>query len=245
MGLALARFEVRPLASMNPHLYNISLQSWEWFTTLTFDSRDEKGRAVRVPDQIARRRMVHAFLRRVAEGNMRDKETGKRIHVIHPVDFLWVVREERGEKGGRYHFHALLAGFPRERRNRVEEFSLRSIWQEVGGGFADVRTFDAQLRGVRYVLKGLTEWSRNNANAFEAGRFNEEGDRTLILADACLVKWGRRMAQGASRGAQSGRPAVPLSARRTRAPLNELETQAGLRWKMSVNMHPAGVSRLF
>lgn len=244
MGLALGVFEVRPLALMNPHLYNISLQSWEWFVTLTFASRDEAGNAVKVPDQHARQRMVFAFLRRAAEGNKRDKTTGRRVSVIPFKVFLWVVREERGERNGRYHFHILLAGFPQDRRNKSEQFSLRSIWQEVGGGFADVRTFDTGLRGVRYVLKGLEEWSRSNANAYEAGRFNEDGNRTLIVANACLEKWGRRTEQRASRGTQPESSAVSLSARK-RAPLNELETQAAMRWRMSANHHPAGVSNLF
>lgn len=231
---------------MNPFLYNISMQRWEYFLTLTFTSRDAAGKPVKVPSEPERRKMLFAFLRRAAEGNKRDGSTGKRLDCIKWEEFLWVVREERGEFGGRYHFHALLAGFPPSRINNVERFSLRSIWNDVGGGYADVRAFDAKLRGASYVLKGLEGWSRRNANAFEAARFNEENDRELIVSKSALVKWARRTAGRAPKtlGTQPGIPAVSLSARK-RVPLNELETSAGMRWAMSANMHPAGVSRLF
>lgn len=214
--------------------------------TLTFKSRDAAGNLVKVPSSPDRQKMLFAFLRRAAEGNKRDGQTGKRLDCIHWDSFLWVSREEQGENGGRYHFHILLAGYPPARINHVERFSLRSIWQEVGGGHADVRAFDANLRGAAYVLKGLQGWSRKNANAFEASRFNQE-NRELIVSKACVREWTRRTESRARKtlGSHPEISAVTLSARRTRAPLNELETQAGMRWQMSRNMHPAGVSRLF
>ncbi len=231
---------------MNPFLYNISMQRWEWFLTLTFRSRDASGNAVKVPNAIDRQKMLFAFLRRASEGNKRDKQTGKRADCIRWDEFLWVSRLEQGELNGRQHFHVLLAGFPPSRINHVERFSLRSIWEEVGGGFADVRAFDSHLRGAQYVLKGLQGWSQRNANAYEARRFNEE-NRELIVAKAALEKWGRRTAQRAHKtlGTHPASAAVSLLARRPRAPLNELETTAEMRWRMSANMHPAGVSRLF
>ena len=217
------------------------------FVTLTFTSRDASGNLVNVPGPMERKRMLFAFLRRAAEGNKRDKKTNRRLDCVPWDSFFWVVREERGETGGRYHFHALLAGLPPSRRNNVERFSLKAIWSEVGGGFADVRSFDARLPGAAYVLKGLESWSHLNANAYELRRFDEDhlADRTLIVANACVRKWALRTKQRASGGTQSESSAVSLSARRksgatrTKETLEELESRIRKNW---LNHHPAGIS---
>lgn len=231
---------------MNPLLYQISMQRWEYFLTLTYRSRDDSGNLLKVPDQKERSKLLLAFLRRAAEGNKRDRKTGNRLDTVPFSHFLWVAREERGEIGGRYHFHILLAGFPPSRINQVERFSLKSIWTSLGGGHADCRAFDSRLSGAQYVLKGLEGWSQRNANSFEMRRFNEEEDRSLIVAKACAEKWARRTKQRASEGSHSGIPAVTLSASRKTGSRNrakdsfeDLENRIRQNW---LNHHPAGLS---
>lgn len=233
---------------MNPVVFNLSLHRWQLFLTLTFDSHDRKtGAAKRVPKEADRRKMLFAFLHEAREGLKRSKETGRRIEVIPWDELMWVAREERGELNGRHHFHILLDGIPSTRMNHTERFVLKAIWNSLGGGFADVRMFDTRLSGVRYVLKGLEGWSQRNANSYEIRKFDEgHEDRTLIVAKACLEKWGRRTKQRASERTQPDISAVSLLAgrkpgahKRAKETPEELEARIRSSW---LNAHPAGVS---
>lgn len=231
---------------MDPIAFNASLHSWAFFVTLTFTSRDKAGNAVNVPGFGDRRKMVFAFLREVAKGNYRNKQQ-KRIHSVNFASLLWLAREERGEQGGRYHFHILLDGLPPSRINRTECFSIKSIWTGLGGGWSDVRLFDARLDGVDYVMKGLAQWSPLHANAYELAKFSQdEKDRMLILSDSCCRKWQHR---GQTAGASSNsRDAVITGARSLTGKTaggrkwTKEKLEDALRFKMGLNKHPAGVS---
>jgi len=235
---------------MQPTAYMLSLFRWQYFVTLTFASADTGGRPIEVPSCGRRRKMLFAFCREVAKGLKRDGG-GKRIDSIPFSALSWVAREERGEQGGRYHFHLLLKGLPPERENTVERFAIKSIWSGLGGGFSDVRVFDTQLAGVNYVLKGLEQWSRQAANAYEMGRFveNDGVDRELIVSNACLERWRQEFADMTRATTAGTRSAVitgvsPVD-RETWKPARATETpeEAMDRRRYGrLNMHPAGVS---
>lgn len=231
---------------MNPITFNLSLQRWQLFVTLTFRSKDESGNVMKVPNEAARQSMLFAFLRSAAKGQKRDGASGKRIDCFPWSSFFWVAREERGELNGRHHFHILLDGLPPGRLNTVERFALKALWDSVGGGFSDVRSFDTRLPGVRYVLKGLEGWSQKNANAYEAKKFTDDHEgRRLILAESCVSKWARvRSNPRASGGAYPSNEALRSVGLRERAIKQAKETVArhlgqGL---FVLNQHPAGVS---
>lgn len=234
---------------MQPLSYLISSHRWQLFVTLTFNSRDERGRPVKVPGVGARRKMLFAFLRETAKGLKRDR-TGRRTDSIPFHALSWVAREETGELNGRYHFHLLLSGLPPGRLNTTERFVIKSIWTGVGGGHSDVRVFDTQLAGVNYVLKGLEQWSRAQANAYEVGKFREVPgvDRELIVSNACLEKWRQGFAERTRATTAGTRSAVntgvspvgPGNGTAKRA--KETPEEVARRRYERFGSHPAGVS---
>ena len=247
---------------MQPLLYIISLHRWQLFVTLTFKSREEFesvrvakdgtetrktwSRPVKVPGVHERRKMLFAFLRESAKGLKRDR-SGQRVDSVPFHALHWVAREETGELNGRYHFHLLLSGLPPSRCNTVERFAQKSIWQGVGGGFADVRAFDAQLAGAAYVLKGLEQWSRSQANAYEVGKFKEEEGRALIVSNALCDKWRKEFADRTRAKTAGTRSAVitgvsPVGSREAALRRAKEVTEAELRKSYGLNWHPAGIS---
>lgn len=231
---------------MHPVAFHASLNRWQLFVTLTYESRDKAGNALKVPTEIERTRMLHAFIHQVAKGRKRDSH-GKAIDRV-PSRFLrWIAREERGERKGRYHWHILLEGLPPGRVNSTERFVIKTIWNDVGGGHSDVRAYDARLPGAMYVLKGLEGWSQTHANAYEMGKFDEDQkDRRLILSASCVSHWGARSRDARASGGAlypkasgvrcvGGREAAISRAKET--------TRRALEGTLHVlNMHPAGVS---
>ena len=231
---------------MHPIAFQASLHRWDLFVTLTFKSRTESGSPLKMPKEDARERMLFAYLQQAAKGRKRDRE-GNPIERV-PFRFLrWVAREERGERGGRYHWHILLEGLPPSRLNRSEHFVQKAIWSEVGGGYADVRAFDTRLDGVSYVMKGLEGWSQKAANSYEMGKFGaDHEDRKLILSESCVRLWGAGSGYG---GASSdsrkptSRPLRPLPGGNAGARKWTKETLEAALWgSIGLNQHPAGVS---
>lgn len=226
--------------------FNASLHSWAFFVTLTFDSKDECGNAKRVPGYGDRQKMLFAFLREVAKGNKRNKQ-GKRIESVNFPSLLFLARDERGELRGRNHFHILLDGLPPTRKNLSECNVMKAIWKGLRGGHADCRLFDTRLKGVTYVMKGLEQWSRVHANAYEMAKFTEdEKDRMLILSDSCARKWAQE--SYTTKASLGSRDAVITGARslfgrkaESRKTTKE-ELEVMLRRSVGLNMHPAGAS---
>ncbi len=230
---------------MHPVVFHASLNRWQLFVTLTYNSRDKRGNALKVPKEKERDRMLHAFIREVAKGRKRDKQ-GRAIDRV-PSRFLrWVAREEKGERKGRYHWHILLEGLPPGRINHSERFVIKTIWNDLGGGHSDVRSYDNRLPGVSYVLKGLEGWSQSHANAYEVGKFDDDQkDRRLILSESCVRHWGARSRDARASGGAlypiasgvrcvGGREAAIVRLKET--------TEQELRRSIGLSMHPAGVS---
>ena len=229
---------------MSPDVYSLSLETWQFFVTLTYRSEDEAKNHVKVPGIDERRRMLFAFVRKLAKGSKTNKE-GERIEKVHFSKLLWACREERGEFKGRYHFHILISGLPPGRLNTAERFVIKSMWKAVGGGFADVRVFDSQLSGVQYILKGLEVWSRSRANAYEMQKFdNSDTGREVILANACAEKWAQgsgklRPTEGTG---MSDISALSLVDRRKMVANRTKQAPAYDGGLWIPNAHPAGVS---
>jgi hypothetical protein len=232
---------------MSPDVYTLSLETWQYFVTLTYRSEDGEKNRVSVPGSDERRKMLFSFLRSIL-ATKRDKKTGHAIDKVHWSRLIWAAREERGELKGRYHFHLLVSGFPPGRVNAVQRFAMKAMASRAGFGHSDVRAFDPTLSGVKYVLKGLDEWSRRSANAYEMGKFDSrfDSDREVILADAFVKKWAdvRRKPEPVKGTGMTDFSAPSLFVRRTRTAKATRELPAYAGGLYQVNMHPAGISRV-
>lgn len=139
----------------HPQLYTLSQVPWQLFATLTF-------RSDRLSDR-SRWSLVFAWLRKAA--------LWQRVHFSK---LLWIVRMERGEKGGRLHFHVLLGGLPAERLTERYRLVLCGAWKgQRGCGMAHVVTYRFDLSGVDYVLKSLefAHSYRDDGKFYEARKF--------------------------------------------------------------------------
>lgn len=177
---------------MGPVATAASRLRWDAFCSLTYSSNRVRQTEEGAPAWI-RRRMLYEWFRKI-----------ERSFGI-PKDFLcFLAREERGEEGGAFHWHALLRGlYHTPGRGAIpspnpksDSFRLMALWESCGpaAGMARVREYDPRLSGVSYVLKGLEdfEFDHAGANAYELGKFAEdEADRQLILAPRFLVEVDR------------------------------------------------------
>jgi len=154
--------------------FALSRVKWDLFCTLTF-----AGAVVKRP--VSCRKILFAWLR----------ETSGHLGIWFPK-LAWAVRSEHGGLGGRFHFHALIAGVP----GLVDRaLCLRSMntWEGCGGGMARVRPFDDSLPGVSYVLKGISDCS--GRSGYELARFGNVGEVTLSLALMAATS-GRSVVRG-------------------------------------------------
>jgi hypothetical protein len=118
----------------NPELFSLSLVQWQLFCTFTF-KQSKLSEKVRLA-------MFFALARTQANN-----------FGLHFKRMMWVLRRERGEATGRYHFHALFAGLPPHVVNSGTCLATMKIWERIGGGFARVTEYNSQLDGVDYILK--------------------------------------------------------------------------------------------
>lgn len=123
-----------------PEVWTLALIDWQFYGTLTF-------KQARLPERI-RDSMWNAMIRKTA------KAFG-----IHPKKMLTALSPENGEIGGRFHYHYLLAGLPRQGINIASCFAQMSHWEQMGGGMARVYLFDPSLNGIGYITKCLGEKS--------------------------------------------------------------------------------------
>lgn len=166
---------------MNPVQRSLSLVRWDAFATLTFASNRE-NKPLAVPSYWVRRRILFQWLRKV-----------ERSFGVPGGLLLFAAREERGEKNGRFHWHVLVGGLHHvagrglvpSPNPTADKFRLANLFRQCGksAGIVDVRSYDARLSGVAYILKGLEDWSYEGANAYELAKFDESREgRELILA---------------------------------------------------------------
>jgi len=123
----------------NPELLSLSRIEWQFFCTLTFAR-------VQIPESV-RLSMFFALLRKQADNSG-----------VGFKKLLWCLRRERGEIGGRLHYHAVIAGFPGWFVNWETTERTAQIWRKVGGGHSKITVFSSSLDGLDYILKpeGMT-----------------------------------------------------------------------------------------
>src|SRR5260221_5633943 len=101
----------------NPELLSLARIEWQFFCTFTFKSE-------RLTDRI-RLAIFFALLR-----------TQARNFGVHFKSLVWALRRESGERTGRLHFHALIAGLPPSGRTPATCFATIRLWEPLGARFA-------------------------------------------------------------------------------------------------------------
>jgi len=168
----------------------LSRYPWDFFGTLTFRGA--------VPPRKVAVSMFHSLVRRAA-----------REWHCRPTHIPWTLREERGERTGRYHLHFLLA-LPKRgtvlQRLSSEAGRLAAWWQWLGGGEVNkVRPYEKALAGVAYLNKCL---ELHPGNAYEVSKFGKLLDglhvASLTWKRLGRAERGRHAAHGGgkSRGGQ-------------------------------------------
>lgn len=154
----------------NATVYLLRDVPWQLFLTLTWRSVKSDG---------VRFKTLFAFLRTTSEW------AGVHFHQL-----LWAVRQERGELGGRLHFHVLVGGIPKPKVNLSLVFALRGAWRKHGGGMSVVTPYYAGLGAVEYSFGGeirCTEGTRLSARSSVAGTAYEN-QKFGTTADVMLAK---------------------------------------------------------
>ena len=162
--------------------YSLARIDWDVFGTLTFRS---------VPSLKVSYGRAWSFFGLVSKA------------VQRPYSGLLIaLREERGEIGGRFHFHFLLGGTGS--RNRVTlSHQCEKLWAKVHGqgAIARCRQYDAALRGVPYVTKCLSGGGLSlGANRYEVRKFDSADTLTLSRSVLRVIRSHDRMGLDGSRG---------------------------------------------
>lgn len=152
---------------MNPELHILEKLDWQFFGTLTFKSE-------RLPERV-RLALFFAWLR----------EFGVQFGPRFPF-LTWALRQERGEKFGRVHFHVLVGATRQEYCNPATCFWLMSKWEVLGGGIARVRLFDRRLSAASYITKpDQYAAALDGADVYESSKFGD-GASELMLSHRAL-----------------------------------------------------------
>jgi len=166
---------------VSPELEGLRGVPWQLFCTFTFK---DCGPAGLIPSPRKRSTMLFSTFRDLAS-----------FSGIHFRSLLWLVRGEFGEIGGRFHYHALIAGLPPSAVTTRRCLSLMSQWESHGGGMARVRLFDDSLDGVSYCLKDVGVGALAGANAYELSKFGGACDVTLSKSLLEAFERGRWVGQ--------------------------------------------------
>ncbi len=157
-----------------PELLALNIVNWQLFCTFTL------RRELPLRYQVT---MFFALLRKTA-----------RDYGVAFWKLIWCLRLESGERTGRRHLHALIAGLPAYVITPRTCLATMSKWELLGGGMARIRVYDATLDGADYILKGLEQAygkCREGANFYEFTKFGGTCDVTLSES-LCRVVQGRR-----------------------------------------------------
>lgn len=93
---------------------------------------------------------------------------------------LVALRGERGELGGRFHFHYLLGGLKATNVTTLCHRLERAWTRQTGARSVSVRPYDHALAGVPYILKCL-----GGANAYELSKFGS-AETEVTLSASCV-----------------------------------------------------------
>ena len=156
---------------MNPELHSLAKLDWQLFVTLTF--KQEK-----LPEHV-RRSMFFAWLR-----------SGADFFRVHFKKMVWVLRLEAGERTGRLHYHAVIAGLPPSAVQTATCFALMRTWKHKGGGHARITVYNPSLDGLDYLTKGIEERAsllaaRYAGDYYELTKFG--GSCDVTLSESCIA----------------------------------------------------------
>lgn len=151
-------------------------RDWQVFGTLTFAGVE--------PNLCASRKIVFAHLYRAA----------KLLRIPFPR-LVWALRVERGEKGGRLHYHCLLGGADGKRVTLATCFVLNSLWERLPrAGMARHRLFDRKQAGaVAYVASCLANGDTVGADFYESMKFGSIGSDVTLSNSLGRSVGGRRV----------------------------------------------------
>lgn len=148
----------------SPDTHILSKVDWQFWVTLTFK------REV-MPEKV-RQSLWFSLLRDLA-GWWR-------------VDFrrlLWLRRSELGEKAGRFHYHALLAGLPDAAVSRPTCFAIKNDWERLGGGMSRVYVYAKDRNALAYMLPAEFVLTPGGAQ-YEAEKFR--GSAAVTCSEGVL-----------------------------------------------------------
>jgi len=149
---------------------------WQLFVTLTWSAVKSEG---------VKHRILFAYLRTLS------KWAGVHFHQL-----LWACRQERGEVGGRLHFHVLVGGLPQRCLTLSLLHASRKLWKKEGGGWSSVTPYCSGLDAVQYSFGGdvrfenLRIGGRGSVEGtdYEKRKLGHASDVTLAKAvQACLL----------------------------------------------------------
>jgi len=192
-------------------LWHLSRIEWQLFGGLTFRGR--------VPS--AGRAYGHAW-------NL--FQAAARRGGVPYSELLIALRAELGERGGRPHFHFLLAGLD-VCNLRSFSFWLRHKWAKEVGAFGHCRQFDTSLRGVSYVTKCL-----GGGDVYELQKFARSA--------VCISRSLARVLAGLDRMATGGRSGSAKTAQGGGVPTLETKTLASVENLFAKPSRPLGEMRV-
>ena len=166
----------------NPDSWMLGRIEWDVFGTLTWRE---------VPPRSVMQKCVTEFIRRVA----------KQVYKKSPLDIMWAIRYEEGEKTQRPHYHILIGAYKDGPTNKhTIANQCKHIWENDVKkrlksnayrpcvGFADCRPYDSSKAGAEYVCKPAL----SARDYYELMKFND-GFKYGYNDDACTVSLGPRL----------------------------------------------------
>lgn len=147
-------------------------RAWQYFGTLTFSGVE--------PSLCLSTKLAFAHFYRCA-----------RLLRVPFGLLVWALRVERGEIGGRLHYHCLIGG-GRRTPNKGLCFALNQLWDCMPRcGHARHRLFDQKQNGTSYVSSCLANHNTAGADFYESQKFGDRGS-DLTLSDSLLEAVGGR-----------------------------------------------------
>jgi hypothetical protein len=143
--------------------YQLNLVVWQLFLHLSF--------AALSPSFNKRRGKCEELIWKIAG-----------LHGFHLHDLPFVIRFENGDRTGRPHCHAVLAGLPKKGTDLKSRMVYRG-WARKLMGNAHINPFRRSLPGVAYITEGLSQ--HDPGTAYEVSKFG--------TADAIYVSPKARM----------------------------------------------------
>lgn len=157
---------------------------WRVFGTGTFTST--------IPSMKRRKELLFDFLR----------ETARLVRVPWPT-LLWAIRQERGERGDRLHYHWLI-GASSWQPTISQMFIMNNLWDRLPGcGFSRNKIVypENMMEAIEYHQKAWVPVLRSSGGAtmsegatrYESQKFGYRGTDTMLADSLLRLVGGRRV----------------------------------------------------